>query len=170
MQVKFDFENIHDEVEFYQFYNELEVFCHGCIGQRFSSKEESQMKKTRVLAIVLVLMTIFATPAYALPNRWKGTPKFTRAGITYRVKGHDAVVARTRGKRVTIPAKVTYKGKVYRVRCIWPDALKGAKVVTIHGSLRDGCESARLWKVKVRVTNRDVYKWLHQTGADVTLV
>lgn len=124
----------------------------------------------RVLTIALVIVTILATPAHALPNHWKGTPKFTRAGVTYRVKGHDAVVVKTKGKRVTIPAKVTHKGKTYRVRCIWDGALKGAKVVTIHGSLRDGCESARLWKVKVRVTNRGVYEWLHKTGADVSLV
>lgn len=128
------------------------------------------MKRIRILAIALVMVAIFATPAHALTDYWKGTPKFTRAGVTYRVKGHDAVVVKTKGRKVTIPAKVTYKGKTYRIRCIWDGALKGAKAVTIHGSLRDGCESARLWKVKVRVTNRDVYEWLHRTGATVTLV
>lgn len=128
------------------------------------------MKRIRILAITLVMVAIFATPAHALPNYWKGTMKFARAGVTYRVKGHDAVVVKTKGRKVTIPAKVKYHGKTYRVRCIWSDALKGAKVVTIHGTLRDGCESARIWKVRVRVTNRSVYEWLRQSGADVTLV
>ena len=123
----------------------------------------------RVLTIALVIVTILATPAHALPNRWKGTPKFTRAGVTYRVKGHDAVVVKTKGKRVTIPAEIKYRGKWYEVRALWDGSLKGVKRVTIHADL-ETCEDARLWKIPVKVTRKGMYKWLKRTGANVSLI
>ena len=123
----------------------------------------------RVLTIALVIVTILATPAHALPNRWKGTPKFTRAGVTYRVKDHDAVVVKTKGKRVTIPAEIKYRGKFYEVRAIWPGALKGVRSMTIHADL-ECCEDARLWRIPVKVTRKGMYKWLRRTGANVTKI
>lgn len=133
------------------------------------------MRKKLVTIFVFVALLIAAVPAraYALPVRWRGTPKFERGGITYRVHDgmHSAVVVKTRGKRVFIPAEIKYKGKWYEVRAIWPGALKGARRVTIHADL-ECCETGRLWspKVKVRVTRKGMYRWLKRTGANVTLI
>lgn len=122
-----------------------------------------------ILALFIALLV--PSQAHAMPNKWKGTPTFTRAGVTYRVRGRVAVVTKTKGKRVCIPAEVAYKGKHYEVRAIWSGALKGAKVVTIHADL-ETCESARLWSpsVRVRVTRAGMYRWLKRTGANVTQI
>ena len=123
--------------------------------------------------ITVVLAITMPREADALPVAWRGTPKFTRAGVTYRVRDdiHAAVVVRTKDKRVTIPAEVKHGGKWYEVRAIWPEALKGARVVTIHADL-ECIESARVWApdVKVRVTRTGMYRWLKRTGANVTRV
>lgn len=123
---------------------------------------------TAVVCALIALLLALAMPhkADALPVAWRGTPRFTQAGVTYRVRGHSAVVVRTRGKRVCIPAEIKCHGKWYEVRAIWSGALKGARVVTIHADL-ETCEDARLWKIQVRVTRRGMYRWLHETGANV---
>lgn len=128
----------------------------------------------RIIPIIALFIALFIpNRADALPVAWRGTPKFERGGITYRVRDdlHAAVVVRTRGKRVCIPAEIKHGGKWYRVRAIWPGALKGAKTVTIHAEL-ETCESARLWSpsVRVRVTRKGMYRWLHRTGANVTRI
>ena len=125
---------------------------------------------TAIVCAIITAILAIAMPhnADALPVAWRGTPKFTQNGITYRVKGWDAVVVKTSGKRVNIPAEIKYHGKWYEVRAIWPTALKGARVVTIHADL-ETCETARLWskRVTVRVTRYGMYKWLLRTGANV---
>lgn len=129
------------------------------------------MKRATILALLFTILVLIPRPAHALPNYWKGTPTFTRGGLTYRVKGHDAVVVKTSRRNVTIPAEVRYKGRWYEVRNVWTGALKGARSVTIHADL-DGCESGTLWKrgVRVYVTRKGMYRWLHRTGANVTLI
>ena len=125
-----------------------------------------------VCAIITVLLAlVLPHEAHAIPKSWQGTPQFTQGGITYRVKGHDAVVTKTKGKNVTIPAEVRYKGRWYEVRNVWSGALKGAKTVTIHADL-DGCESPQLWRkgVRVRVTRTGMYRWLKSTGCKVTRI
>lgn len=128
------------------------------------------MKRVPIILAVLIALLAPST-ANAMPKAWRGTPSFTRSGITYRVKGHSAVVTRTSGRNVTIPAEIKYHGKWYEVRAIWPGALKGAKTVTIHADL-ETCESARLWSksVRVRVTRTGMYRWLKATGANVTRI
>ena len=122
-----------------------------------------------VCAIIAVLLAL-AMPhdAHAMPKAWRNALQFTQGGVTYRVRGWQAVVIKTSGKRVNIPAEVKYRNKWYEVRSIWSGALKGTKTITIHADL-DSCESAQLWKkgVQVRVTRYGMYKWLKRTGASV---
>jgi len=125
-----------------------------------------------VCGIIAAIMALtFPHRADAMPKAWRSAHEFTQGGITYRVKGWDAVVVKTSGKRVNIPAEVKYHGKWYEVKAIWPTALKGARVVTIHADL-ETCESARLWskRVTVRVTRYGMWQWLKRTGANVRLV
>lgn len=128
----------------------------------------------KLLVLLSVLVVLFATPASqaeALPVDWRGTTKVTQHHVTYRVRKSDkvAVVVRTTGRSVRIPYAIRHRGVTYKVRNVWSEALRGAKVVRIEADL-DGCESARLWKVKVQVTRRGMYRWLKRTGADVHLV
>ena len=127
------------------------------------------MKRSTILALLFTILVLIPRPAHAIPNRWKGTPRFQRAGITYRVSGHDAVVVKTSRRNVTIPAEIKYRGKWYEVRAIWDGSLRGVRRVTIHADL-ETCEDARLWRIPVRVTRRGMYKWLRRTGADVRLI
>lgn len=128
----------------------------------------------KLLVLLSVLVVLFVTPASkaeALPVDWRGTTKVTQRHVTYRIRRSDkvAVVVRTTGRSVRIPYAIRHRGVTYKVRNIWPEALRGAKVVRIEADL-DGCESARLWKAKVQVTRRGMYRWLKRTGADVRLV
>lgn len=129
--------------------------------------------KRIVPIIALFLVLLVPSRADAVPVKWRGTPRFTRAGITYRVHDgmHAAVVVKTNGRRVNVPAEIKYHGKWYEVRAIWPGALKGARLVTIHADL-ECCESTRLWstKVRVRVTRKSMYRWLKRTGANVSRI
>lgn len=130
---------------------------------------------TAIVCAIIAAILAIAMPhkADALPLAWRGTPVFTRSGVTYRVHDgmHAAVVTRTKGKRVNIPAEIKYHGKWYEVRAIWPGALKGARVVTIHADL-ETCETARLWSpsVRVRVTRHGMWRWLLRTGANVSKI
>lgn len=132
------------------------------------------MRKLLVLLSMLVVMfTVITAPsqAEALPRSWRNTTMVTQHGVTYRIRKSDkaAVVVKTNGKRVCIPSTVKHDGKTYKVRNIWTTALKGAKVIRLEANL-EGCDCRRLWKVKVYVTQKDMYKWLSKTGANVHLV
>lgn len=122
-------------------------------------------KIIRSFVAAIVALAILATPAHAIPRAWKSAPTFTRAGVTYRVKGRVAVVTKTTGKSVTIPSEVSYKGKHYEVKAIWAGACKGAKKITIHADL-ETIETPRLWQkgVRVNVTRKGMYQWLKRTG------
>lgn len=124
-----------------------------------------------LLSVLVVLFTATASQAEALPVDWRGTTKVTQHHVTYRIRKSDrvAVVVRTTGKSVRIPYAIRHRGVTYKVRNIWSEALRGAKVVRIEANL-EGCESARLWKTKVHVTRKGMYRWLKRTGADVRLV
>lgn len=125
---------------------------------------------TAIICGIIAVLLALAMPrnAHAIPKAWRNTPQFTQSGVTYRVKGWSAVVVKTSGGRVNIPAEVKYHGKWYEVRAIWSTALKGAKTITIHADL-ETCETARLWSknVQVRVTRYGMYKWLKRTGCNV---
>lgn len=130
------------------------------------------MRKLLVLlSVLVVLLTTTASQAEPLPRDWRGTTKVTQHHVTYRIRKSDgiAVVVRTTGSNVRIPYAIRHRGATYKVCNIWSEALRGAKVIRIEADL-DGCESARLWQTTVRVTRRDMYRWLSRTGADVCLV
>lgn len=131
------------------------------------------MRKLVVLLSMLVAFLSFAaapSKAEALPADWHDTTVITKNHVTYRLRNDGiAVVTKTRGKLVVIPKCVRHDGKTYKVRNIWTTALKGAKVVRLEANL-EGCDCRRLWKVKVRVTRKGMYRWLSQTGANVRLV
>lgn len=124
-----------------------------------------------LLSLLVVMFTVVTAPsqAEAMPCSWRNTAVVTQHGVTYRVRKSDAVVVKTKGKHVRIPSTVRHEGKTYKVRNIWTTALKGAKVVRLEANL-EGCDCRRLWKVRVRVTRKDMYRWLSQTGANVRLV
>ena len=124
-----------------------------------------------VLFIALTILAVVSTPAHAIPRKWRGTPEFARAGVTYRVRDRVAVVTRTTGRNVTIPAEIQYRGKYYEVRGIWSDAFKGARTITIHANL-ESCDAWRLSGkgVKVRVTRARMYKWLKRINKSTKLV
>lgn len=125
---------------------------------------------TAIVCAIIAAMLALAMPhnAHAMPKAWRNTPTVTQNGVTYRVRGWQAVVIKTNGRQVNIPAEIKYRNKWYEVKSIWSTALKGAKTITIHADL-DSCESAQLWKksVQVRVTRTGIYRWLKKTGANV---
>lgn len=128
---------------------------------------------TFVLCTIIAAILALAMPreAHAIPRKWRDTPVVTQGSNTYRVREKVAVVIKTRGANVNIPAEIRYKGKWCEVKAIWPDALKGAKVITIHADL-ESCESSRPWVkgVKVRVTRAGMYRWFKRTGVNVTRI
>ena len=131
------------------------------------------MRNFRRFFVLVLAITIFAlmpARANALPKSWEGCRTVTKSGITYRIRKADraAVVVRVHKSKAAIPGTVKVCGTTYRVRCILDGALRGVKSLTIRGSLRDGCEDGRLWRIKVWATNGNVRKWLRATGANVT--
>lgn len=124
-----------------------------------------------VLFIALTILAVVSTPAHAIPRKWRGTPEFTRAGVTYRVRERVAVVTRTTGRNVTIPAEIQYRGKYYEVRGIWSGAFKGAKVITIHADL-ESCDAWRLGNrsVRVRATRTSTYRFLRRINPNTTKI
>ena len=129
------------------------------------------MKRTTILALLFTILVLIPRPAHALPVSWRDSKVVTQAGVTYRVRSKDlaAVVVRVRKTRATIPAEIKYHGRWYEVRAIWPGALKSVKTIAIHADL-ETCEDARLWKIPVKVTRAGMYRWLHRTGANVSMI
>lgn len=133
------------------------------------------MKNARIIlaATILMLVAILVPrTANALPKSWNDSRTKTIAGVTYRYRksDHAAVVIRTRGKSVTIPREVRIGRRFYEVKNIWQGGInRKCRRITIHADL-ESCEDGRLWQVKVYVTNRGVYHWLHDTGANVRYI
>lgn len=126
-----------------------------------------------ILAALLMAAILPAT-AHAMPKAWRGSHRVTQAGVTYRVTTihgeRVAVVTRIHRKDATIPAEIKRGGRWYEVRAIWDGAIpRKCRRVTIHADL-ECCEDGRLWSVGVRVTRKGMYRWLHRTGAHVTLI
>lgn len=128
-------------------------------------------RTTTIFVLIALLIALFPRPAHAMPNSWRDSKVVTQAGVTYRVRSKDraAVVIKVRKQRATIPAEIKYHGRWYEVRAIWPGALKGVKSITIHADL-ETCEDACLWRITVKVTRAGMYRWLHRTGADVSMI
>lgn len=127
------------------------------------------MKKfVTIIAIIVTLLT--PARADALPVAWRNSRVVTKGAITYRVKGHTAVVIRVR-RNATIPAEIKKGGRWYEVRAIWPNSIaKRVTKLTIHADL-ECCEDGRLWSLKrVTVTRKGMYRWLKRTGANVTRI
>lgn len=128
------------------------------------------MKKI-LLVLAIVLAVLFPTTAEAMPVRWRNSPVTTQNGVTYRVDKGDAVVIKTKGKNVTIPFAIKYKGKRYVVRAIWDGALKKNKALrklNLRANL-ETCEDFTLFKrdarkVRITVHRASDYKWLTRKG------
>ena len=128
------------------------------------------MKKI-LLVLTIVLAVLFPTTAEAMPVRWRNSPVVTQQGVTYRVDKGDAVVVKTKGKNVTIPYSIQYKGKRYVVLAIWDGALKKNKAlrkVNLRAYL-ETCEDFTLFKrdarkVRITVYRASDYKWLTRKG------
>lgn len=106
-----------------------------------------------------------------MPVRWRNSPVVTQQGVTYRVNRGDAVVIKTKGKNVTIPYSIKYKGKRYFVRAIWDGALKKNKAlrkVNLRAYL-ETCEDDSLFvrdsrRVVIVVYRADDYRWITRKG------
>ena len=106
-----------------------------------------------------------------MPVRWRKSPVTTQQGVTYRVDKGDAVVVKTKGKNVTIPYSIRYKGKRYVVRAIWDGALKKNKALrklNLRAYL-ETCEDFTLFKkdsrrVVIVVYRADDYRWITRKG------
>lgn len=128
------------------------------------------MKKI-LLVLAIVLAVLLPTTAKAMPVRWRNSPIVTQQGVTYRVNKGDAVVIKTKGKNVTIPFAIKYKGKRYVVRAIWDGALKKNKAlrkVNLRAYL-EVCEDDSLFvrdsrKVVIVVHCADDYRWITRKG------
>lgn len=128
------------------------------------------MKKI-LLVIAIVLAVLQPATAEAMPVRWRNSPVVTQQGVTYRVDRGVAVVIKTKGKNVTIPFAIRYKGKRYVVRAIWDGALKKNKAlrkVNLRAYL-ETCEDFTLFKrdarkVRITVYRASDYKWLTRKG------
>lgn len=119
--------------------------------------------------MLLVLITaLLPVRAYAVPIPWRGTPVVMQRNVTYRVKDKLAVVTKTTGKYVKIPASITYRGHCYKVRNIWSSALRDAKVVCIAARL-EGCDCYRLWspRLTIKTPSKSVAKQLREMGIKV---
>ena len=88
----------------------------------------------------------------------------TKSYVAYRLFADDkaALVVGTKGKVVTIPAKVKYKGQKYRVRGILALG-KDARRVNLNAKI-EVCMDSRLWKCRVCTQHKAMYKWLKRTG------
>lgn len=128
------------------------------------------MKKI-LLVLAIVLSVLHPATAEAMPVRWRKSPVTTQQGVTYRVDKGDAVVVKTKGKNVTIPYSIRYKGKRYVVRAIWDGALKKNKALrklNLRAYL-ETCEDFTLFKkdsrrVVIVVYRADDYRWITRKG------
>lgn len=128
------------------------------------------MKKI-LLVLAIVLAALHPATAEAMPVRWRNSPVVTQQGVTYRVDKSDAVVVKTKGKNVTIPYSIRYKGKRYVVRAVWDGALKKNKAlrkIDLRANLEE-CTDPTLFKrdsrkVRITVHRASDYKWLTRKG------
>ena len=129
------------------------------------------MKKILLVLAIVLAALLAPSVAEAMPVRWRNSPVVTQQGVTYRVDKGDAVVIKTKGKNVTIPFAIKYKGKRYVVRAIWDGALKKNKAlrkVNLRAYL-ETCEDFTLFKrdarkVRITVYRASDYKWLTRKG------
>lgn len=147
-----------------------------------------KIKETVVAMIIgaLITLLIAATPAHAMPRKFRNRPTATVAGIAYLSAPRDCdkggtpvaiVTAVPRDARnLTIPATVRIKGRTHKVTTIWDGTLsraRGLKTVTIKARL-DAAEDPTLFfrdgrRVRIRATDGSTYNWLRRAGnANIT--
>lgn len=139
--------------------------------------------RKKIIAIVAAVMVALATIptnalAYIAPSayvnypdteyrvlyteRWRKLPKFTKAGVTYRLnsKTHRAIVTRVSTNNAVVPNRFKAGGVWYYPDIIDRDAIAlRCKKLTIHGkvSLMD---TASLTWCTVTFTDWSTYKYL----------
>lgn len=128
-----------------------------------------------ILTALAIVFAIFATPAYAMPNKFKNCPQTKQDGITYILYGKLAIVCKTprNAHTITIPNKISIKGKKYLVRAIWDRTFelnKSLQTVNLKATSLECIEDPAIFtnhKIKVNCYNRFTYNWLKRGGVNV---
>ena len=116
-----------------------------------------------LIAVALALAACAPRQAYAVASGPVELGK-TKSYVAYRLFADDkaALVVGTKGKVVTIPQKVKYKGQKYRVRGILALG-KDARRVNLNAKI-EACMDSRLWRCRVCTPYKSMYRWLKRTG------
>ncbi len=128
------------------------------------------------LTTFALVLAVFATPAHAMPNKFKGCPNVKQGDITYMLYQRCAIVRRTPNqKKVVIPNAIKVKGKTYRVRSVWDHTFEltpKLRVVDLKATALEAIEDPAIFtNHKIKVVAHDVatYKWLKRNHVNVTL-
>lgn len=127
------------------------------------------------LTVLVLALTMFATPAHALANKFKGCPNVKKDGITYLLYKRCAIVRKTPNQRkVTIPNSIKVGRKRYYVRAIWDHTFESTpklRVVNLKATDLECIEDPAIFKnpkIKVIAHDRFTYKWLKRGHVNVT--
>ena len=128
-----------------------------------------------IFAILALILTIFTTPAHAMPNKFKNCPTTKQNGITYILYKKCAIVKRTPNRKtVVIPNTIKVKGKKYCVRAIWDNTFERTpklRVVNLKAKNLECIEDPAIFtnhKIKVITHDKFTYDWLKRGGVNVT--
>lgn len=131
---------------------------------------------TSILATFALIFAIFATPAHAIPTRFKNCPTAKKNGITYILYKKYAIVKRTPNRKtVVIPNTIKVKGKKYHVSSVWEGTFEKTpklRVVNLKATNLECIEDPAIFdnhNIKVIVHDADTYKWLKRGGVNVIL-
>lgn len=129
-----------------------------------------------ILATIAIVLVVFATPAHAMPNKFKNCPQAKQNGITYVLYKRCAIVRKTPNqKRIVIPNTIKVKGKVYCVRSVWDHTFEcnsKLRVVDLKAKNLECIEDPAIFvnhKIKVVAHDVSTYKWLKRNHVNVTL-
>lgn len=127
------------------------------------------------LAALVLTLTMFATPAQAIPNKFKGCLEVKKDGITYLLYKRCAIVRKTPNQRkVTIPNSIKVGHKRYHVRAIWDHTFEMTpklRVVNLKATDLECIEDPAIFKnhkIKVVAHDQFTYKWLKRSHVNVT--
>lgn len=129
-----------------------------------------------ILATIALVLVVFATPAHAMPNKFKNCPQTKQNGITYVLYKRCAIVRKTPNqKQIVIPNAIKIKGKVYCVCSVWDHTFEcnsKLRVVDLKAKNLECIEDPAIFKNhEIKVITHDVstYKWLKRGHVNVTL-
>lgn len=128
----------------------------------------------RILAILVLALAMFATPAHAMPYKFRHCPQVKKNGITYVLYKRCAIVRKTPNREtVTIPNTIKVKGKRYCVRAIWDHTFEMTpklKTVNLKAKNLECIEDPAIFENhNIEVITHDVFtrKWLKRSGVNV---